>query len=130
MTNTERIPMKRLRKLGLALVCLGVFQGCGKGNGHLNVVGRIVKNGAVLTVPEWNTSRVTFFPVTTDNRPPKNTYIAEFDGANGPFRAVGGDGTGIPPGRYRVALENFQKRKDLFNGAYDGDRSPYVFEVD
>jgi hypothetical protein len=42
---------------------------------------------------------------------------------------VGPDGKGIPPGKYRLALEHLKKKQDLFRGAFDGDRSPIVREV-
>ena len=37
---------------------------------------------------------------------------------------------GIPAGKYRIALEHVRKKKDVFNGLYDGDKSPFVFDVD
>jgi len=120
-----------LRRISLALiVCLAGIAGCGKSDGKLNVTGKVVKSGAPLKVPEEEYVRVTFFPVTTDGGPPKNTYAADFNRADGTFRAVGGDGHGIPPGKYRVAVEHVKKGGDALKGAYDGDRSPLVFDID
>jgi hypothetical protein len=110
-------------------VCLLLLSGCG-GDGRLTTRGRIVKGGAPFTVPEQERVRVTFFPVTADGRPPLNTYIAVYNRADGSFRASGPDGKGVPPGKYRIAVEHERKRKDLFKGAYDGDRSPFVFDID
>jgi hypothetical protein len=110
--------------LGLLVLC-----GCG-GDGRLNARGRIVKGGTPFTVPEDEYVRVTFFPVTADGSPPRNTYAASYNGTDGTFRAVGPDGKGIPPGKYRIAIAHEGKRKDQFNGAYDGDRSPFVFDID
>jgi hypothetical protein len=82
-------------------------------------------------VPEEEYVRVTFFPVTADGKPPKNTYAATYNGTDGTFQAVGPDGKGIPPGKYRIAVEHEDaRRKDVLRGAYDGDRSPFVFDVD
>jgi hypothetical protein len=119
--------MRITRGVVVAALGLVVLSGCG--DGRLNARGRILKGGAPFTVPEEDYIRVTFFPVTENGTPPKNTYAADFNGADGTFRAAGPDGRGIPPGKYRVALEYLRGRKDLFKGAYDGDRSPYVFDV-
>jgi hypothetical protein len=118
-----------LRNFLLGFLCLGALSGCG-GDGRLNVKGRVLKNGAALKLPETDFVRVTFFPVTTNGRPPLNTYIAAYDGEDGTFEAVGPDGRGVPPGKYRIAIEHNRKRKDLLKGSYDGDRSPFVFDVD
>jgi len=112
-----------------AALCLALVSGCG-GSGRLNTKGRIVKGGGPYTAPQEEYVRVIFFPVTSDGKPPKNTYIATYNGTDGTFRAVGPDGKGIPPGKYRIALEHVRKKKDVFNGAYDGDKSPFVFDVD
>ena len=88
-----------------------------------------MKAGAPFTVPAEEYVRVTFFPVTVDGKPPANTYAASYNGAEGTFQAVGPDGRGIPPGKYRLAVAHERKRKDLFRGAFDGDRSPFVFDI-
>jgi hypothetical protein len=120
-----------LRGISLAvIVCLSGIAGCGKSDGKLNVTGKVVKGGAPLKVPEEEYVRVTFFPVTADGGPPKNTYASNFNRADGTFRAVGGDGQGVPPGKYRVAVEHVKKGGDALKGAYDGDRSPLMFEID
>src|SRR3982750_1503551 len=107
-----------------------VVAGCGQTDGKLNVTGKVVKGGAPLRVPEEEYVRVTFFPVTDNGGPPKNTYAASFNRSEGTFRALGGDGHGIPPGKYRVAVEHVKKGGDALKGAYDGDRSPLVFDID
>jgi hypothetical protein len=104
--------------------------GCGSSDGKLNITGKILKGGTPMTVPEEEYVRVTFFPVTADNGPPKNTYAATFERRRGTFRAEGGDGKGIPPGKYRVAVEHVKKGGDSLKGAFDGDRSPLIFDID
>ena len=66
----------------------------------------------------------------SEGTPPVNTYIAAFNPSEGTFRAVGPDGNGIPPGKYRIAIEHSRKRKDMFNGEFDGNRSPFVVDID
>ena len=111
------------------LLCMLVLTGCG-GDGRLNVKGRLLKNGQALKLTDPDFVRVIFFPVTTDGRPPKNTYLAAVDDDDGTFEAVGPDGRGVPPGKYRIAIELNRKRKDMLKGSFDGDRSPFVFDVD
>jgi hypothetical protein len=117
------------RFIALALLCLILVQGC-SGDNRLNVKGRLLKNGAPLKLSDPEFVRVIFFPVTTNGRPPLNTYLAAVDDAEGTFEAVGPDGRGIPPGKYRVAIELNRKKKDALKGAFDGDRSPFVFDID
>jgi hypothetical protein len=119
--------MRLLSATGMAVVCAALLSGCG-GDGRYNFKGRVVKGGAPYTVPDGDTVRLTFYPVTDDGKNPKNTYIAQYDNKNGTFKAYGPDGKGIPPGKYLIGLEHLSKRKDLFGGAYDGDHSQFVFD--
>jgi hypothetical protein len=122
--------MRCIRKWFAAALVAGALCGCSNGDGRLTTKGRIVKGGAPFTVTEPEFVRVTFFPMTSDGAPPRNTYLAAFSPSDGTFRAVGPDGKGLPPGKYRIAVEHNRKRSDLFKGAYDGDRSPFVFDID
>jgi hypothetical protein len=106
-----------------------VLCGCG-GGGKLKARGRLVKGGAPFTVPEGEYVRVTFHPISPDGKPATHTYVAVYSKADGKFTVVGADGKGLPPGKYRASVEHERKRKDLFQGAYDADRSPFVFDVD
>jgi hypothetical protein len=122
-----------MRSWGLAITLAGwmcALLGCGGGDGKLNVTGKIVRSGTPLTVPDEEYVRVTFFPMTDDGSPPKNTYAANYERSNGTFRAIGGDGKGIPHGKYRVAVEHIKDGGDALKGAYDGDRSPLIFQID
>ena len=96
----------------------------------MNAKGRVVKGGQPYTVLADDYVRVTFYQLTPDGAPGKNSYAATYNNADGTFRAVGPDGKGIPPGRYRVCVEHEHKRRDLFRGAYNTDATPFVFEID
>ncbi len=37
---------------------------------------------------------------------------------------------GLPPGKYRVAVQLLKKKQDLFGGKYDAQKSPFVFDID
>jgi hypothetical protein len=117
------------RGIALFLLCALALSGCG-GDDKLRARGRVVKGGAPFTVPEEEYVRVTFYPIPADGGRPNNTYVATYSNGDGTFQVVGADGKGLPPGKYRVSVEHERGRKDLFKGAYDAERSPFVFDVD
>jgi hypothetical protein len=73
--------------------------------------------------------RLTFIPVMPDDKPAMTAYIADVNNRDGTFKALGADLTGIPRGKYRITVAHERKRKDLFNGVYDGEKSPFVFDI-
>ena len=36
---------------------------------------------------------------------------------------------GVPPGKYRIAVELMKEKKDQFRGRFDADRSPFEVEI-
>jgi hypothetical protein len=46
-----------------------------------------------------------------------------------PLEGDVGEIKGLPPGKYRIALEHLKKKQDLFKGAFSGKRTPIVREV-
>jgi hypothetical protein len=112
----------------LAVVCVGIFTGCG--DRRMNIKGRIVKGGSAFIVPDDDFVRVTFLPVMPDGQPPKNSYICEYNNKEGTFKALGADLTGIPKDKYRITVSHERKRTDLFKGAYDFQKTPFVFDID
>lgn len=110
---------------GLCLLTVG----CG-GAGKLRTRGRVLKGGQPLLPRENEAVRVTFVPILPDGKPPADHYHAEFNPADATFRSAGKDKKGMPPGKYRVAVEFKRQKRDLFGGAFDEDRSPFVFDVD
>jgi hypothetical protein len=57
-------------------------------------------------------------------------YCADVDQDTGTFVPDGAQKKGMPPGKYRVALQLKKKRVDLWNGRFDGENSPFVFDID
>jgi hypothetical protein len=121
--------MFRNRKIVLLILCAATVCGCSSADRKLKAKGKVVKGGVPFTVPAEEYVRVTFYPMAADGSQPKNSYVAVYDRNDGNFTVVGPDGKGVPPGKYRVAVEHERKRKDLFQGEYDADRSPFVVEV-
>jgi predicted small lipoprotein YifL len=117
----------------LILVLLYGPAGCGtKGPKLLKAKGKVVKGGEDFTpdTAEGEGLQVCFIPIAADSSPPKNWYAAQVDQSTGYFVASGGEGKGMPKGKYRVMVELKKNRKDLLGGKFDALNSPYEFEVD
>jgi hypothetical protein len=105
--------------------------GCGNGDGLLRTRGQVVKGGENFVTPEGQHLQIEFVPIPEDGKPPKMYYWAEVDQETGEFRPDGPMKTGMPPGKYRVALVLMdKKKKDIFGGKFNTEHSPYIFEVD
>ena len=111
------------------LVTVGVVLVAGCGNGHMNTKGRIMKGGAAFTVPDDDFVRVTFIPVKENGQNPLTSYIAQYNNREGTFKVLGPDLTGIPRGKYRITVAHERKKTDLFKGAYDFEKTPFVFDI-
>ncbi len=112
---------------GAVALCL-LVSGCG--DGRLRTRGRVMKDGQPLLPKEGESVRVTLVPILPDGQPPADHYFAEYNPANGTFQSSGKDRKGMPPGKYRVAVEYKRKKKDVFAGQFDENQSPFVFDVD
>ena len=115
--------MRRLAVVFLAVLCLG---GCGEK--MLKTRGRVVKGGVPFLPGKDEFVRVTFVPA--DQERPPDYYVAQYNREDGTFEVAGKDLRGMPPGRYRVAIELDRRRSDLLKGKFDAERSPFVYDVD
>jgi hypothetical protein len=106
-----------------------LITGCG-GDGLLRTKGQLLKGGQPFIPPQGEFIEITFVPILPDGKPPADYYYAEVDQATGKFRPAGKNLKGMPPGKYRVAVELMKKKKDMFGGKFDAERSPFVFDVD
>ena len=121
--------MKRPIFFLLSSLALGLLiGGCG-GSGKLQTRGRILKNGAPYLPPEGDIVRVMFVPIPEGKEKVTDFHMANFDPEDGTFQAAGKDLKGVPPGKYRIAIEQLHRRADIFKGAFDAERSPFVQEV-
>ncbi len=111
----------------LCLVFMLLATGCA-GSGKLQTRGRVLKGGQPFVVPEGEYVRLIFVPVVESGNP-HETYVAEYNRQNGSFKVAGKDLQGMPPGKYRIAVEHLRKRADLLKGAFDGDRTPFICEI-
>lgn len=102
--------------------------GCGPS--LVQVKGRVTRNGAPLVVSDRGRVTVVFHPVNEESSSSGVSYsaIAKPDGT---FEVTGKDGSGIPPGSYRIAVIQFDPypRKDLLKGAFGAGKSPIIREA-
>jgi hypothetical protein len=112
----------------LAVVLALVVVGCG--SDKLKTKGRLLKDGSPLTLGEDELVRVIFVQVPEPGKRAENTYMAEYHREDGTFTAVGADGKGLPPGKYRIAVEYTRKKRDVLKGAFDSGNSPFVYDID
>src|SRR5438045_153537 len=101
------------RSAGLLAVLLAA--GCG-GSGKLQTKGRLLKDGAPLVPADDEIVRILFVPLPEGGARVTDFYVATFNRADGTFQAAGNDGKGVPPGKYRIAIEHLKDKKDPVEG--------------
>ena len=109
------------------LCCLAA--GCG-GDGLLRTKGKLLKAGQPYIPQGGELIEITFVPIPSDGKPAGDYYYAAVDQAAGTFRPAGKNGRGMPPGKYRVAVELMNKKKDTLRGKFNPANTPFVFDVD
>jgi len=135
MNRRHRRPHTVAILTALAL-CTALLVGCGKDDGaggpRVKPKGRILKGGLPLQFTENPNSRlppgdpgmqVLFIKVGTADA---GTEIPAkiIDAKDGTFELTGGDGKGIPPGRYRIAVILAPVGgTDVFKGKFDKTNS-------
>lgn len=119
--------MNRCTRLALTGLLVAALAGCG-GSSNIKPKGRVLKGGQPFHTAEGQGLRLTFIPLEISGER-YDSYPAIYNGEEGTFEVTGKDGTGLPPGKYRVGFELMKKREDQFKGRYLGGRSPYTCEV-
>jgi hypothetical protein len=115
----------------LILGITGAIAGCGNNDGLLRTRGFVVRGDEGFVTPEGQHLQIQFVPIPKNGKPPNMYYAAEVNQDTGEFRPVGPMLKGMPPGKYRVALELLdEKKKDVFDGKFDTEQSPFVFDVE
>ena len=111
------------------LVGIAVCLTAGCGPTALKPRGRVLKDGAPFLPEEGTYVVVLFVPIQEGGGRAPRFFPAEFNPADATFQVVGNDGKGMPPGRYRVAVEHTRKKQDLLKGKFNAENSPFVREV-
>jgi hypothetical protein len=121
--------MQRYLIFVLSLALALAVSGCGRDEGLLRTKGRLLKGGQAFIPNEGEFIQVIFVPIRPDGKPPGDHYVADVDQTTATFVPDGKNRKGMPPGKYRVAVELMMK-KDLLGGKFDAVNSPFVFDVD
>lgn len=122
--------MKRLMRTLTALALTTAVVGCSRGDQKVRPEGHLLKADKEFIPGEGEFIQITFVPVVPAGKTVTDFYYAEVDQDSGMFSPAGADRKGMPPGKYRVAIELMKKKKDLWGGRFDADNSPFVFDVD
>ena len=118
--------------LNSALVLAIGISAAGCGEHGLHVEGRLLKGGKPLLPGEGESVSITFVPVLErgERSSERGIFAAALDPEDGTFVAKGPHDQGVSPGKYLVALKLKKGRKDLWEGRFDVENSPFVFDVD
>jgi hypothetical protein len=104
------------------LVLLAGLAGCGRKK-PVSVSGTVTHGGEKLTWPDGGILLVVFVPENAERN--LDRYSAETDTATSTYKIAA-----IPPGRYTVAVQQFDTRfMDKFGKAYDPGRTQLAAEV-
>lgn len=118
----------RLFRFTILVLVLALAVGCG--SNKLTTRGRVLKGGAPFKPGPGEFVRVTFVPIREAGKKVEDYYVAEYDPKDASFKVAGKDLKGMPPGKYRVAIELDKHRSDLLRGKFDAVNSPFVYDVD
>jgi hypothetical protein len=105
--------IRRLFGLWIVLSAAGLA-GCGGGNG-IWVTGVLQKSGEMYKPPEGRKLALYFYPMAdgTSGNPAGDVEMADYDARDGSFTVPGREGSGIPPGKYRIAVVETLRREAL-----------------
>jgi hypothetical protein len=119
--------MRHFGQLAVVALVVGIATGCG--DGRMRTKGQVLKGGIPYTAEATDIVRVTFVPIPENGAKVMDWHIAIFNKTDGTFVASGKDGKGVPPGKYRIALEHLRQKKDLLSGFFGPENSPFIREV-
>jgi hypothetical protein len=120
--------MRRLCWCACLLALL--LSGCGKSK--LKPKGRLLKDGSPLVLKdEEEFVHIFFDPVVAEGeKHPGDRYAADYNRDDGTFVVIGKDGTGLPPGKYRITIEHALRKNDLLKGKFNAENTPFVRDID
>lgn len=121
------------RSSKLVIVCglLMTIWLSGCGGGKASVTGTVTNKGKPLTVkPMVGRVQVTFIPVVAAGAPPADPQEAVVK-PDGSFTVPGTDGKGLAPGKYKIAVRQWDvfPQVDTLGGEYDAENTPFEREI-
>ena len=117
-----------------ALLCLAATGCGGSGERTVSARGKVTDAGRPLEVKGRDlglgTVVVQFYRIGQDGRQSTDPEEAQVD-ADGNFKVPGRRGDGIPPGRYRIAVRQWDPypQVDRLKGRFDERNSPIIREI-
>ena len=128
--------MKVLRKISLMLLCLavagGALSGCGdSGPPRAKIKGEVTNDGEPLKVkPMVGKVQVTFFPLSEKGEITGDPQEAAIQ-PSGEFTVHGTEGKGILPGKYKIAVRQWDEfpNKDVLEGKADKDHTTIIRDI-
>jgi hypothetical protein len=95
----------------MSVVCLA---GCGSGD-NIWVTGVLQKGGEMYKPPDGHKLALYFCPTPGEGSAPPtgDVEMADYDPRDGSFTVPGREGSGIPPGKYRIAIVETLRREAL-----------------
>jgi hypothetical protein len=122
--------MRKSSQVALGFLIIVLIEGCG--TGHINAKGKLLKNGDPFKPGENEFVRLVFVPAAGDKEikeGDEGSFVASFNAEDGSFEVTGANGKGLLPGKYRVCVQLMKQKKDLFNGAFNAQNTPFLCEV-
>lgn len=114
--------MNKIVSAGVLLLLATGLTGCGQQK-KFAVSGTVTRAGEKLTWPDGGILLVIFLP--EDRQKDTNTYSADTDIATSTYKIPA-----IPPGKYTVAVQQFDKKfMDALGGIYDPGHTKLTREV-
>lgn len=125
-----------LRALLSSTVVALLLSGCGaeKPNYDQTVIlkGKLTKSGTPVQVDkaklgDYARVEATFIPVASTGGPKMSAEVKD----DGTFTLATSEGKPLPPGKYRVAVRQWEPypQTDLLNGKFDEKNTPLVVEI-
>lgn len=115
--------------VGFAALALG----CSSGETVVPVEGKLLVGGSPLPVhplADLGWVQVAFHRIGPDGKVSPDPHIAKVE-PDGSFRVAGKEGSGIPPGRYKVVVRQYDPYPDdKLGDAYSLENSPIEKSVD
>jgi len=138
--NAGTLPVLRVAFAAAGVLAAVVaLAGCGGGGDDgpqvTAVSGELTKGGQPLEVSgrEVGTGRVVveFYQLKDDGSVSTDPFEAEV-APDGSFQVAGLKGRGIPPGKYKIAVRQWDPypQTDRLNGAFSRDQTPLVRQVE
>lgn len=111
-----------MRLTAVRIACLStltlILSGCSSSIETIWIEGKVTKSNAKYQVPEGQNLGISL-TLTEEAKigdvkiPAGESFSAEYDPEAGTFTVPGRDGNGIPPGKYKISLEQKLSRESL-----------------